>query len=84
MIWSPAFDGVAPSDEESKNKDVDLADGGDQVMQEIETSKNSCKEMLMGNENTETEEDVPYPLNDEEKITLFQDDVKISLDGPYP
>lgn len=38
----------------------------------------------MGSRNTRQEEDVHLPLNDEKEITLLEDDINISLDGPYP
>lgn len=76
---------------EVKNKDVDMVDREDQVMQEPETNKISFREMLIGNRSIRTKEDVHLPLedvhlplDDEEEITLLKDDVKISLDGPYP
>lgn len=40
--------------------------------------------MLMRNKDAGTKEDVCLPLNDEKEVTLLEDDVKISRDGPYP
>lgn len=67
-----------------KNKEADPVEGNDLVMQEIEISKTSFKDMLMGNKKTETENDAHLPLDDEEEIVLHEDDVQVSLDGPYP
>lgn len=67
-----------------KNKEDGPVDGVDQEMHELESSKISFKDMLMGNKGASTEDDVCLPLNAEKEIGLLEDDVRINRDGPYP
>lgn len=67
-----------------KNKDTDMVDDDDHVIQEFETNKISFKEILMGNRSIGTEEDVHLSLKDEEEITLLENDVKNFLRWPIP
>ncbi|KAK5833596.1 hypothetical protein PVK06_017446 [Gossypium arboreum] len=67
-----------------KNKDTTLANSDDLVMLEPEPNKPSFKEILLENSSTSPRVDVRMPLNEEEEVTLLDDDVSISMDGPYP
>ncbi|KAG8492876.1 hypothetical protein CXB51_010189 [Gossypium anomalum] len=53
-------------------------------MLELEPNKPSFKEILLENSSTSPRVDVLMPLNEEEEVTLLDDDVSISMDGPYP
>ncbi|KAH1113395.1 hypothetical protein J1N35_006773 [Gossypium stocksii] len=52
-------------------------------MLESEPNKPSFKEILLDNSNTSPMVDMRMPLNEEKDVTLLDDDVSISMDGPY-
>lgn len=61
-----------------------MVDVVNQEMKEPEPSKTSFKEALLGSRGVGAGEAACLPLVDEEEITLLDDEVYISLDGPYP
>ncbi|MBA0706048.1 hypothetical protein Golax_018189 [Gossypium laxum] len=57
-----------------KNKDTALIDGDDLVMLELAPNKPFFKEILLDNSSTSPRLDVRMPLNEEEEVTLLDDD----------
>lgn len=66
-----------------KNKEIEMVEVEDQEMKEHEPLKVSFKEMLIGNKDVGSGDAANLSLNDDEEIILLDEDVNISLEGPY-